>query len=446
MKEKGKIHYAWWILIGCCMIQMMTLGVIVNAGGIYFLEIVRDFQAHGKTIAISDLSLFYTAQSLAIVVGLSLANPLMKRFNLRVLMTVGLLMMVVAQGAMAFYHHAPLWGVSGLLFGVAVPVVGIIPPTVMLMNWFQQKQGTVIAIQSAFGGIGGAIMNPVVEQLIQQFGWRSTYLITAVLIALTVLPFTLFVFRMTPGEMGMRAFDSNERVPLEKEMPVGELELPGVTVQQAKQTPAFWFLMLAMVCIGYLMSFMQFLKPYAVTINWDSLGATMTSFAMLGSLSGNLLVGSLADRFGIRKVHPASSLAIAAGLILLIVGRSHAVLLLAGSLLYGMNQGLSMVGTPLLIRESFGSKDYANIFSRLSRVQSIIGAVGFYGISKLAETFGTPTMPDYTPTLVAGVGIGLTLAIVVAAALRQAPMLRKTTRVEVAVGMAKAGEELYIEE
>lgn len=425
MERVRKIHYAWWILLGCCLIQLTTLGTIVNAGSIYFLEIVKDFNANGQAIAISDLSLFYTAQSLAIVVGLSFANPLLKRFDLRLLMTVGIVAMVVAQGAMAFFHHAPLWGLSGLLFGIFVPVVGIIPPTLMLMNWFHEKKGTVIAIQSAFGGIGGAVMNPLTELLIQQFGWRATYLLTAGFIALIALPFTLFVFRMTPAETGRRAFGAREEALEHAEPATEALELPGVTVQQAKQTPTFWLIMISMVCLGFTMSITQFLKAYADTLQWQTLGATMMSLAMIGGVSGNLLMGSLADRIGLKKVYQGGATAIALGLFLLIVGRGNMYMLLLGCLLYGMLQGLTMVGTPLLIQESFGGKDYANIFSKLSRVQSIISALSFYGIARLAELFGSTAQPNYIPLFMVGGVLSFLLSLMIPFALQAAPMTRK---------------------
>lgn len=428
MKKEGKFHYAWWILIGCCMVQLMTMGIIVNAGSMYFLEIVKDFNSKGQTIALSELSMFFTALSLAFVVGMSIVNPLLKRFNLRVLMTVGLLLMVVAQGAMAFYHHAPLWGVSGFLFGVVAPAVGVVPPAMMLMNWFHKKQGTVLAIQSAFGGIGGAIMNPLTELLIQQFGWRATYLITAGLIALAVLPFTLFVFRMTPGEKGMRALGSREQVPVNGASLIEVEELPGISVQEAKKLPAFWLIMLAMAFLGFTMSFMQFLKAYAATVDWEAMGATMTSLAMVGSLAGNLLMGALTDRFGLKKIYRLGAAVVSSGLLLLLVGRSNLYLLFLGCLLYGMIQGLSMVGTPLLVRQSFGSKDYANIYSQLSRIQGLLGAVAFYVVSKLAELLGTPTRPNYAPTMAVGMICILLLTVIIPLALQQAPMQQPASR------------------
>lgn len=442
MKEKGKIHYAWLILIGCCAVQMMIMGTILNSASVYFLEIVKDFNSQGKVATISGLSMFHTALSLAFVLGMTIINPLLKRFNLRVVMTAGVVLAVLAQAAMAFYQHTFLWTVSGFLLGIVVPLVGAVPPTMMLMNWFQKKQGTVIAIQSAFGGIGGAIMNPLTEVLMQEFGWRTTYLITAGAVALVVLPLTLFVFRLTPAEMGLRALGSREQQPVAGDVPVREVVMTGIPAEQAKQTSSFKLIMLGMVFLGFTMSFMQFLKAYAATINWEVMGATMTSLAMIGSLLGNLLMGSLTDRFGLHKVYRGGAATIAMGLTLLIVGRSNLYVLLAGCVLYGMVQGLGAVGTPLLVRQSFGSKDYANIFSRLSRVQGLVGAFSFYGVSRLAELLGSSTLPNYAPTMAAAAVMISLLAVIMPLAIQRAPMLTRTADSVPLEGLREPAKEL----
>lgn len=420
-KRIGKNHYAWRILLGCCMLQLMTLGAIVNAGGIYYVDIVADFHARGQALSVSDLSLFYTALSLAVVVGLSFASKLLERFPLRSVMAVGLLVMAGAQGAMAFYDDALLWGVSGFLVGVTAPLVGIVSPTLMLMNWFHKKKGTALALQSAAGSIGGAIMSPVTEALIQQVGWRATYLIIAGGVILLVLPFILFVFRLTPEEIGWQAFGSEEEAEAVRPE-AGAEEAPGITAQLAKRTPAFWLIVLSMSCTGFLYSFVQILKVYAASQNWEAFGAPMTSLALLGSLGGSLLAGLLSDRLGLAKVYGGGALAVALGLALLLAGRSNPYLLLAGSALFGIIQGLGMVGAPLLIRKSFGTKDYGTLFSQLLRVQFFASALAYFTVTRLAETFGTPLQPDYLPLLAVGVGLSLTLGVAVPLALRKPPL------------------------
>ena len=53
----------------------------------------------------------------------------------------------------------------------------------------------------AFMGIGGAIFAQITGALIESIGWRPTYMVLGVCIALFILPFTLFIIRSKPEEM-----------------------------------------------------------------------------------------------------------------------------------------------------------------------------------------------------------------------------------------------------
>ena len=35
MQKKPHIHRAWWMLVGCCLLQGGTLGIIHNCRGIF---------------------------------------------------------------------------------------------------------------------------------------------------------------------------------------------------------------------------------------------------------------------------------------------------------------------------------------------------------------------------------------------------------------------------
>lgn len=50
-------------------------------------------------------------------------------------------------------------------------------------------------------------------------------------------------------------------------------------------------------------------------------------------------------------------------------------LLLVGSFLFGVVYAMTTVETPLLVRTVFGSRDYTNIYSRVSMVGSLMSAV-----------------------------------------------------------------------
>ena len=67
----------------------------------------------------------------------------------------------------------------------------------------------------SFSGIGGAILSPIFTLLIEAMGWREAYLIAAVIMAVLVLPWTLFVFKLHPEDIGWKPYgwsEEDERV------------------------------------------------------------------------------------------------------------------------------------------------------------------------------------------------------------------------------------------
>jgi MFS family permease len=70
----------------------------------------------------------------------------------------------------------------------------------ILTNWFKSKTGFAVGVAMAFSGLGGIVMNPVGSVLIDQFGWRTAYLIFAGIGALCMLPFTAVVLERRPED------------------------------------------------------------------------------------------------------------------------------------------------------------------------------------------------------------------------------------------------------
>ena len=77
-------------------------------------------------------------------------------------------------------------------------------------NWFKAKVGTSLGIAMAFMGVGGAIFAQITGVLIESIGWRSTYIVLGVIVAILILPFSIFVIRSKPEQLNMTAYGADE--------------------------------------------------------------------------------------------------------------------------------------------------------------------------------------------------------------------------------------------
>lgn len=42
MTTPGRVHRAWWMLIGCCLLQGGSLGIVHNCRGIFYAPVIED--------------------------------------------------------------------------------------------------------------------------------------------------------------------------------------------------------------------------------------------------------------------------------------------------------------------------------------------------------------------------------------------------------------------
>ena len=94
------------------------------------------------------------------------------------------------------------WITFGLLSGAGLCMIGAVPFTTVLRNWFEKKRG--LALSLLFLGSGGAFgCYPAVAWLIDTTGWRNTYLIEGLVVGGVMIPLVLFVVRYHPRDMGL---------------------------------------------------------------------------------------------------------------------------------------------------------------------------------------------------------------------------------------------------
>ena len=163
------------------------------------------------------------------------------------LMGVGFLILSVASSFTVFIVVLFLGVIMGSSLGFGSPI------TTAVANWWHRHRGRAFGIMW-LGISAGAIMVPLVNQLIEQFGWRWAVRVMGVLVLLLGLP-TAAIMRHRPEQYGMLpdgdvATDPAEEphqgepsAPLHSQPPPdGEREF---TLGQALRSAAFWYFSLS---------------------------------------------------------------------------------------------------------------------------------------------------------------------------------------------------------
>jgi len=269
------------------------------------------------------------------------------------------------------------WITFGIISGGGLCMIGAVPFTTVLRNWFEKKRG--LAFSLLFLGSGGAFgCYPVIAWLIGTVGWRNTYLIEGLVVAGVLMPLILFVVRYHPRDMGLlRDGHAESR---ERHAPSGKGTLRVVdpawaavnwTLSKAVRTGRFWLLCLTTfslwginqnILLAHQVAFaidMGYSKLYASSVL--SLFGLTYAFGSLASL--------ISDRIG-REVTITLATAIGlSGMIVLMFIRdaSQPWMLIYYSLSLGAANGLCSPTIAASITDIFQGP----------RVGAIVGAVWF---------------------------------------------------------------------
>ena len=368
---KTGFHYAYLIVLSCIAITCLPCSLVLSCAGIFFTPVSVYFE-----VARAQFTLYFSILNIAMMATLPVAGKLLAQKDARLVLSICVALCGLGMFGMAACQEIWQFYIVGAVLGVGVaPLIYLTVPT-LINAWCQKRVGFFVGLCMAFTGIGGVIFNPIGTSIIQSGpeGWRAAYSIFAVIILIGTLPFTLFVVRSRPTDKGLLPYGAEDAAAASSTRIAPEAT--GIMAADAMHSPAFWAIVAFCGLITLNQTVYQFLSGYAQSFA-DTLpeiaaaSGVVASAAMGGQAIGKVFLGTVSDR----SVKLGSICGVAAGVagILIMWGfPSVLALLLVGAFLFGVVYAMTTVETPLMVRSVFGSKDYANIYSRVSMVGSFM--------------------------------------------------------------------------
>ena len=359
------MHYAWLILIACCMMQGAGLGLISNCAGVFFSPVCNDLG-----FEMGKFTLFRTLFTMAQALTLPYVAKLFRKYDVRVIISAATVIMggiSILQGT-----FTSLWQfyVFGIIQGCAAAFIGVIPAPILLGNWFYKNTGTAVGISAAFSGLVGMIGSSALGVLIPAYGWRTSYMIIGVAAMVLILPFSLFILRYKPEDKGMLPYGADENY-------VSKTDAKAAAKKEkfsdfAKQ-PIFYISLTAYACSIISSYLNSFLPSCGLEAGLPmAAAALLTSLALCGNMTTKLFLGKLCDSYGVIKIFVLSIVVAIVGHGLIFIGSTAPMM--AGALLYGITMPLSTVLMPLFCRLFWKGDTYASAYSYVSMFGMLISA------------------------------------------------------------------------
>ena len=396
-------------MVGCCILQGCALGCLMNSGGIFFVPVCDDLGFDRGAF-----SLYLTFYFIATTFTYPFVAKFLPKWNFRAFLSGCVIVLGVTWALMGSFSELWQFYVAGVVLGIAGALVFVVASTVLIENWFADKRGTALGIAMCGSGIGGFVFPIIGNMMLETIGWRMTYVAFAVIMCVMILPWSLFVFRLHPEELGLKPYGAEKMA----EKAGAEEKTSGIPAKKAIFTLAFVCIFLYAGIEALFSGYNNHLPGFAESLGYSAaFGAGILSLAQLGYSVATLVMGWVTDRIGV-----AASTYITLGITALsLVGFclfQSEVPLMVAAFVFGMNSVIITISVPTLISEIFGKKYFAQILS-YSRMSGIIGCFGAAAVGACYDMTGS-----YVGSFVAGVVILASCAVLVGVALSQKKKMR----------------------
>ena len=354
------MFYGWWVLIATSVIHFIGAGFFFYSFTAFFNPLVQEFKwSYAAT------SLATSFRSLESGIASPLVGFLTDKYGPRRLIFIGSVWAGI--GCILLSRIDSLWHfyVAFLFLSIGSSMMFPLPGWTAVTHWFFKKRGITIGILTTAIGVSG-ILIPLVNRLISQYGWRTTFVIAGVSIMIVGIPLSLVV-RHRPEQYGYLPDGEKQRIEkingaVRRHPPQPDVEEKGFSTREAIKTPAFWGLTLVVTISGAVLhAVVVHVMPALIDVRIPrEVAGTIAASMVISSVAGRMGFGWLGDRLDKRYLLAAALFLQVSGLIIFAYTRSvaHAIAFLT---LYGPGFGGVITLRLTMQGEYFGRKSFGAI-------------------------------------------------------------------------------------
>ncbi len=340
-------HYAWVIVSIIAVMQMVGSSVRM-AFGVFIDPLSAEFGWSQGSITLA-----YALSSVVTALASPLAGSFGDRVGARKAMIVGCALFIVGIMLTGVVNQVwQLYITFGALLGIAQAVF-LVPLIPSAMTWFRRHLGLGMGILMAAWGLGPALATPALGFMIEQFGWKDTFWITAVVSAV-IMAALIVIYKNKPSDHGVEPYGFMPGDPeiVAKTPPADRVKL---FTKFMRHTAAYWNLSSIhfLGCVGHAI-ILIYIIPIAVAEGVSLVAAAGLVTAMSAvSIVTRLATPVLCDTYGPKTVMAIAYLI--QGLTVIMLFWTHDVwLFYLFAAAFGIGYGGEAGGFPILNRRYYG--------------------------------------------------------------------------------------------
>lgn len=348
------MFYGWVIVAVMWLVNFSTMATGNLSFGLFVIPMGGDLGMNR-----SQFGWAVTTRRMAAGLSSYFVGRLLDRYGPRVLIPVsGVIIgvgLIVLSRANSPWQVIAIFGVLGMT-GLAAPQN--IMTSVPVAKWFQRKRGLALALATSGLGTGGIFFLPLTQALLGGVGWRTTWVVMAVVFMSLSVPLSAIFLRRQPEDMGLEVDGGQPGAAMAG--PVGSAAPPqpderSWTVREAFRTATMWKLLLAFGLAGVAQGGASVHRiPYWIERGFDAQTVSYSFAADAGGAATMaLFAGWMADRIPIRFIGGGSYVGLAAAIGLMLIGRNE-FFLFGSTITFGLSVGAGMIVNSYIFASYFG--------------------------------------------------------------------------------------------
>ncbi|WP_439872358.1 MFS transporter [Rhizobium leguminosarum] len=292
---RRNIHYGWVVVAATFLTMLATAGAM-GAPGVLIKPLQDEFGWETSQI------------SSALAIRLILfgfmgpfAAAFMNYFGVRKVIVFALAL--IGAGFVGSLFMTTLWQLLllwGIVVGFGTGLTAMVLAATVSSRWFTKHRGLVVGMLSASSATGQLVFLPLMAELTERYGWRSTVFFVCAMIMVAALAVLAFM-RDRPADLNLPSFGETQVTPPPASTSLGAALMTPITVlKEISKTSTFWILFATFFICG--LSTNGLIQTHFVTLCGDfgivpvaaaSVLAVMGIFDFFGTIGS----GWLSDRF-----------------------------------------------------------------------------------------------------------------------------------------------------
>lgn len=410
--DASKKFYGKWVVLACALIGSIPVALVNKTATFYMAPVIADF---GFTVG--SFSVVYAIAAAGAAAGAITVGKYLNKVNIRYLMAAGGAVagtcFIGVSFATQLWHFYILFAIMDFALGA----LSSVPLSYLVANWYKDKRGLMTSLVFVGMNLGGAIVSPIIEKIINNYSWQTAAQVSGVLVMIVAIPVSLFIVRRDPASMGQEPYTDPESKKKAKDQKIEETEdkhsgFDGVSKEVAKKSAPFYLLALGLIFLGIVAGGIMVHIPNYLTMLGMDYGIIIAVLS-IASIFGTLLNGVLFDKIGALGGMFVTTVLLIVGCIALFLVDAMPILAYLMAITVGFSICAASTAPPLLTSAMFGMKAYSELFG-LQYAMFLVGCI----IGPIASGAMFTATGSYSSVWIGFMGsaVGMFVAIFFAAA------------------------------